>query len=530
MPNSMHLIFVGLISLSFVATTVAQTRLDASHQGREALTESSHHPGKPQLVATRSAFVSERRESSIEPGEDSARPNILLLFADDQRNHTLGCAGHPIVQSPNIDQLASEGVRFENAFVTTSTCWVSRACLFTGCYERKHLYRVTPGPLDPDLCRSSYFSVLKKAGYRTGHLGKEHVAISDPSAAAMFDVRRKLGRNPYFKKQDDGSERHETQILGDWAIEFLNEQPKNQPFCLQLSFNATHAEDRDKRPGIGHYPWPKVTDGMYDDQQMPQPRLNDPAIYDAQPDFLKKSINRERYFWRWDTPEKYQTNMRAYYRMISGIDHVVGRLVRQLEKLKLADNTIIIYTADNGYYLGDRGFAGKWTHYEQSLRVPLIIYDPRLPNAKRGRVLEEIAINSDLASTMIEFAGLPKPASHTGRSLVPLVQGQNVTDWRTDFLCEFLAIPKTIPRWEGVRGTRWVYARYFVDGPDQTPYEFLYDLEKDPDQLNNLAEDNKSASALEKMRARCDALITETGPAMKSIPPHQPTPSKKKTP
>ena len=281
----------------------------------------------------------------------------------------------------------------------------------------------------------------------------------------MFDVRRRLGRNPYFKKQEDGSERHETQILGDWAIEFLQEQPKDQPFCLTVSFNATHAEDRDKRPGIGHYPWPKVMDGLYEDQTMPLPRLNDPAIYESQPEFLKRSINRQRFFWRWDTPEKYQTNMRAYFRMISGIDHVVGRLVAELEKQGLADNTIIIYSADNGYYLGDRGFAGKWTHYEQSLRVPLIIYDPRLPKEKRGHVRSEMALNSDLASTMIEWAGETPPASHTGRSLVPLTRGKTPSDWRTDFLCEFLAVPGTIPRWEGVRDVDWVYAALLCRRP-----------------------------------------------------------------
>ncbi|MEO0415550.1 MAG: sulfatase-like hydrolase/transferase, partial [Verrucomicrobiota bacterium] len=285
----------------------------------------------------------------------SDRPNILLLYADDQRDHTLGCAGHPIVKTPHIDKLAKNGVRFENAFVSTSTCWVGRASLFTGCYERKHLLKVNPGPLNPELCKTSYFSVLKAAGYRTGHLGKEHVSLSTESGEAMFDVRRKLGRRPYFKKQEDGSERHTTQILGDWGVEFLEEQPDGQPFCLQISFNATHAEDGDKRPGIGHFPWPKVTDGMYEDQEMPLPALNDPAIYDSQPDFLKQSINRQRYFWRWDEPEKYQTNMRAYFRMLSGIDHVAGRLVEQLEKQGLADNTVVIYTADNGYYLGDRG-------------------------------------------------------------------------------------------------------------------------------------------------------------------------------
>ena len=455
------------------------------------------------------------------------RPNILLLYADDQRNHTLGCAGHPIVKTPNIDRLAGQGVRFENAFVTTSTCWVGRSCLFTGCYERKHLYRVTPGPLHPELCKDSYFAVLRKAGYRTGHLGKEHVNLSEQSASAMFDVRRKLGRNPYFKKQEDGTERHETQILGDWGIEFLKEQPKDQAFCLQLSFNASHAEDRDKRPGIGHYPWPKVTDGMYEDQPMPLPLLNDPAIYASQPDFLKKSINRERFFWRWDTPEKYQTNMRAYLRMISGIDHVAGRMIKQLEQQGLADNTIIIYTADNGYYLGDRGFAGKWTHYDQSLRVPLIVYDPRLPKAKRGRVLSEYALNSDLASTMIQFAGLPVPKSHTGCSLVPLVRGRTLEDWRSDFLCEFLAVPRSIPQWEGVRGTDWVYARYFAEGKDQPPFEFLHDLKNDPDQLENLARSPKHAAALEQMRTRCDNLVASAGPPMQEITTMQKTTKKK---
>jgi arylsulfatase A-like enzyme len=455
-------------------------------------------------------------------------PNIILLYADDQRDHTLGCAGHPIVKTPHLDRLAQEGVRFKNSFVSTSTCWVGRSCLFTSCYERKHLYRAKPGALDPALLDSSYFAVLKRAGYRTGHLGKEHVSLAKESATAMFDVRRKLGRNPFFKKQPDGSTRHETQILGDWGIEFLKEQPKDKPFCLQLSFNATHAEDSDKRPGIGHFPWPKVTDGMYEDQEMPLPKLKDPAIYESQPDFLKKSINRQRFFWRWDTPEKYQTNMRAYFRMISGIDHVAGRLVEQLKTQGLADNTIIIYTADNGYYLGDRGFAGKWTHYEQSLRVPLIVYDPRTPEAKRGRVLSEITLNSDIGSTLIDLAGLPVPKSHTGRSLMPLLEGKTMTDWRTDFLCEFLAVPGSIPRWEGVRDTDWVYARYYVGGTNQPPYEFLHDLKNDPDQLKNLAKNTKHAPDLKKLRARCDALIAEVGPAMKDVPAKKTKQRKKK--
>jgi choline-sulfatase len=451
------------------------------------------------------------------------RPNILFLFADDQRNHTLGCAGHPIVKSPNIDQLAAQGVRFENAFVSTSTCWVSRACLFTGCYERKHRYRTVPGPLDPALCETSYYSVLKKAGYRTGHIGKEHVELSGESAAAMFDVRRKLGRNPYFKEMPDGSLRHETQILGDWAIEFIDEQPTDKPFCLTISFNATHAEDGDKRPGIGHYPWPSSTDGMYEDQTMPLPKLNDPAIFESQPDFLKQSINRQRFFWRWDTPDKYQTNMRAYFRMLSGIDHELGRLVEHLKSRGLDENTVIIYSADNGYYLGDRGFAGKWTHYEQSLRIPLVIYDPRAPMEQRGKVVSQLVLNSDYASTFIELGGETPPQAHTGRSLVPLLRGQSPADWRTDFLCEFLAVPGTIPLWEGVRDTDWVYARYFVDGTDNPPFEFLHDLKADPDQLVNVATvasdqlTDAQQAAMKEMRSRCDALVKEYGSPMSEI-------------
>ena len=122
---------------------------------------------------------------------------------------------------------------------------------------------------------------------------------------------------------------------------------------------------------------------MYEDLEMPPPRLNATDIYDSQPNFLKESINRERFFWRWDTNEKYQTNLRAYFRMLSGIDGAIARFLTELERQGLSDNTIIVYSADNGYYMGDRGFAGKWSHYEQSLRVPLIVMDPRLPEARR---------------------------------------------------------------------------------------------------------------------------------------------------
>ena len=167
----------------------------------------------------------------------------------------------------------------------------------------------------------------------------------------------------------------------------------------------------------------------------------------------KKHRSRNRFFWRWDTAEKYQTNMRAYFRMISGIDHVVGRLVAELKKQGLAENTVIIYTADNGYYLGDRGFAVENGRTTMNLRVPLIVHDPRLPKAKQGKVVFEMALNSDLASTMIDLADLPVPQAHTGRSLAPLIGGKEVSGWRKDFLCEFLAVPNDSPLGRSARGT-----------------------------------------------------------------------------
>src|SRR5690606_33831358 len=146
-------------------------------------------------------------------------------------------------------------------------------------------------------------------------------------------------------------------------------------------------------------------------------------IFERHPEFLQTSMNRERYFWRWDTPEKYQTNMRAYFRMISGIDHAIGRVLDELERLGLAENTIIVYAADNGYYMGNRGFAGKWSHYEESLRVPLIVCDPRLPADRRGKVVEAMALNIDLAPTFLAYAGATIPENYQGRSLVPLAAG-----------------------------------------------------------------------------------------------------------
>jgi arylsulfatase A-like enzyme len=456
------------------------------------------------LLAAAAAFWSGSGRAWAAPD----RPNILFFLADDQRNDTLGCAGHPIVKTPTIDRLAAEGVRFENMFVVTSVCWVSRSTILTGLTARSFGTPTQPDSVKPEALGALYPDLLREAGYRTGFFGKWHAKMPQGfNPAEHFDEFGAIFRNPYFKKMPDGSLRHEAELIGDRAVAFLDSQPADRPFALNLWFNSAHAEDGDKRPGIGHYPWPKATDGMYEDVEIPPPRLDDPAIYESQPDFLKESINRQRYFWRWDTPEKYQTNMRAYFRMLSGIDGVIGRVLAKLEERGLADNTIVVYSADNGYYMGDRGFAGKWSHYEQSIRVPLVIYDPRLPKAERGRVVSPMALNLDLPATFVDWAGATVPAGYQGRSLAPIVRGPTPADWRDEFFCEHVSLAPWIT-WEGVRGSRYMYARYF----DQKPvYEFLFDLEQDPDELNNLAGDPAAADVLAERRRRCDELVDRYG-------------------
>ncbi len=435
----------------------------------------------------------------------ASRPNVVFFLSDDQRADFMECAGHPILKTPTMDRLAANGVRFENMFVTTSICAASRATIFTGHYERSHRFTFGTPPIRKELTAASYPALLKKSGYRTGFVGKFGVQVHKSEQQTMFDFFRPLNRNPYFKTMPDGSTRHVSEVAGDEAVKFLRGCKTDQPFCLSVSFNAVHAEDRDK---INHYPWPKSVEGMYENVKIPPPRLSDPKVFDSQPEFLKKSMNRDRWYWRWDTSEKYERNVRAYYRMITGMDNVMGRVLRQLKKLGFDKNTVVIFSGDNGYYKGARGFAGKWSHYEESLRVPLIIFDPRAKKSLRGKVDSHMVVNVDIPATILGYAGTEIPNSYQGASLVPLMNDRAPDTWRSDFFCEHLMDHKSIPKYEGVRGERYVYARYFEQQP---AFEFLHDLKIDPDQLKNLANDPSHAAAMKKMRNRCDQLRDSYG-------------------
>lgn len=447
---------------------------------------------------------------------ESGKPNIVFFFADDQPPSALGCYGNPVVKTPVLDRLATQGVRFNNAFVSQPICWVSRTNILTGLTARSY-----GTPENRDLARADAVEtlnsdILAQNGYRTGYFGKWHARMpSDFKPDSHFDEFEHIHRDPFFKKLPDGTLRHETDLIVDRGIEFVKNHPKDQPFALNLWFNATHAEDSDRRPGIGHFPWPQSADGMYDDIEVPLPRLHAPGIFEDQPDFFKTTITRERWFWRWNTPYKYDINMRAYLRMTSGIDMAIGRFIEALEAAGLAENTIIVYSADNGFHLANRGFAGKWSHYEESIRVPLIIADPRLPAAERGKVTDAFALNLDFPSTFLDWAGAEIPARYQGRSLRPIVEGKTPDDWRTETFHEHFAVRHRIPAHEGIRDGRFKYARYF----DHGNHEFLHDLIADPDELINLADDPAHAVTLEDMRARTDAAVAAYGGPL--LPPAQ---------
>jgi arylsulfatase A-like enzyme len=438
------------------------------------------------------------------PKKGKNRPNILFFLIDDQRNDVLSCTGHPIVETPTVDKLAEQGVRFTNAFVTTSICAASRASIFTGMYEYRHKFTFGKPPLRIDHMTGSYPYLLRKSGYNTGFVGKFGVKLEkqDSMLSEMFDFYKPSPINaPYFKTLDDGTRRHSAEIKGDQAVSYIRMQTADQPFCLSVSFNAVHAVDNKLTPGNeGHYPYPKAAKHLYEDVEMPPPVLNDPQIFEDHPDFMKQSMNRVRYHWRWDTEEKYQINLRAYFRMISGYDQVMKRILAALEEQGLHGNTVVIYSADNGYYMGNRGFAGKWSHYEESLRVPMIIYDPRAPENLAGRTSDKMALNIDIPSTILDYAGIAPPEIYEGTSLVPLVRNETPAAWRQHFMCEHRMDHAQIPKFIGVRGQRYVYANYYEQDP---PYEYLHDLETDPDQLMNLARDPDYENVLVEMRQQC---------------------------
>jgi len=433
----------------------------------------------------------------------AARPNIIFILTDDQRFDSLGYAGNDIIHTPEMDRLAREGVYFRNALVTTPICSASRASIFSGRYERDHRYKFGPDPLRPDLVEDSYPKLLKEAGYYSGFVGKFGVKI--PEAESLFDaydsfyVSDEEDRPGYYniEKTLDGEAVHLTRYAGEWALDFIESAPRDKPFALSLSFNAPHAHDSSEQ----QYFWQDEVDHLYQDMTMPDPALGGDEYFERLPEAVREGFNRERWYWRYDTPEKYQHSVKGYFRMLAGIDLEIARIRKKLDETDQADNTVIIFMGDNGYFLGERQLAGKWLMYDRSIRVPLIIYDPRIGE---HRDIDDMALNIDVTATIADLAGVEIPAGYHGKSLVPIVNGDAETLSRDAVLIEHLWDFENIPPSEGVRTDEWKYLRY-VDDPS---IEEMYDLRADPDEMNNLAGETEHLDTLVMLRAELTQLAS----------------------
>lgn len=428
------------------------------------------------------------------------RMNVVVLVADDQRWDSLGVAGNSVIQTPHLDRLASRGVIFTQARVTTSICMTSRASILTGQYMSRHGINRFGLSISPEAFQQTYQGQLSAAGYWTGFVGKYGVGAA---RREDFDFIRSYEAVHWLDR--GGEQVHVTEQNRRDALEFLRQRPKDRPFLLSVSFFAGHAED-------GHpdqYRPQAWSEALYRDTVIPPPRFTDPRYLAALPPFLSDAKNegRVRFGWRFDSQDKYQRSMINYYRLLTEMDAVVGEVVAELKSQQMEENTLIVFIGDNGYFHGDRGLADKWYPYEQALRVPLIVFDPRLPPSARGQVSSARALNIDIAPTVIAAASLPIPDRVQGVDLSEVYLKTPAAELRETFLYEHPTITSRdrIPTSQAVVGVDYKYVCW-----PEWDYEQLFDLRTDDEEIYNLIADPEHAETADRFRFELKRLLEES--------------------
>jgi arylsulfatase A-like enzyme len=417
--------------------------------------------------------------------------NVVILYADDWRFDTLGCAGNPVVKTPNLDRLSTEGMRFTRNCVTTSICGVSRASLFTGQWMSRHGNRAMQAFKTP--WAETYPGLLRANGYHVGHIGKWH---NGRFPAENFDFGRSY-YGTHWIKQPDGTSIHVTRKNENDALDFLRQRPADKPFCMTLAFFATHAEDNNPKQFL---PQPESM-SLYQDVAVPVPKTATDEAFRKLPPFIANEKNESRARWhrRFDTPEKYQEMMKNYYRLATEVDATCGRVIEELKKEGVLDNTLVVFVSDNGYFHGEHGIADKWYPHQESIRVPLIVRDPRMPAEKRGGTNDDFTLNVDLAPTILAATGIKAPATMQGRDIAPLYLAAEKPAWRDGFFYEHAVIKNVdfIPASEALVTKNWKYFYW----PD-FKLEQLFHVEADPFEENDLARESAHAARLAEMRTR----------------------------
>ncbi len=432
------------------------------------------------------------------------KPNIIFLLADDLRYNSLGCMGNSIIKTPTIDRLASHGTLFKNAYVTTSICCISRASIFSGQYAaRHHIYDFTTD-FSESVRRNNFPALLKRNGYYTGFIGKYGVGDSLPAMDYNY-WKGFPGQGVYFYNDAAGKPIHSTDMMGEQALEFLRGRDKSKPFCLQVSFKAPHVEDNNKLHN--GYVYSPFYENYYSKETIPPSPTGEDKFYLAFPEPFRvnaKGIpNEARVRWeqRFSTPGKYQESVKSYYRLVTGMDDAIKRIVEELVKNGLEKNTVIIFSSDNGYAISDHGLEGKWFGQNESIRVPTIIYDGRNPADQHNN--NQLVLNVDIAPTILDYAGIPAPASMQGKSMRPFTEGM-MAPLRKEFYYEHQYDTEGskvyLPKSEGLVQLRYKYMRYFNGkDPDNFFYEELYDQLLDPFEVHNLSNSAGEAEMKEQM-------------------------------
>lgn len=425
------------------------------------------------------------------------RPNFVFFLTDDQPYAGMGCTGNPVLKTPGMDRLAAEGVLFENAFVTTAICCCSRASIYTGQHMRRHGIEDFAKPLSAAQWRQTFPALLREGGYRTAFLGKFAIGSEKDGGgmalpADQFDLWYGFPQGIAFRQTEGGRARYLTTVMTEKAVRFLKDVGPDQPFCLIMALKEPH--------GPLDYFDPEF-ENPYADAIIPAPANMTRRSFEALPEWVRRGLNASP---RWlEDPASYQQQMRAIYAYISRADLAVRQVMGALEELGLDRSTVVIHSSDNGSMEGAHGLSGKWLMYEESIRVPLIIRDPRLPVSARGR-RAQMVLNIDLAPTFLAMAGLPVPSGMQGMDLQPLLRDAAAPgreDWYYEHVYTTPPSRRPIPKCEGVRTGRRKYIRFTEPQP---PLEQLFDLAEDPREERDLAKDPAQAETLAQLRARCD--------------------------
>ncbi len=435
-------------------------------------------------------------------------------------SHAMSCYGSRINKTPNLDRIATGGMRFENCFCCNSICGPSRAAILTGKHSHANGFRTNGDRFDGS--QQTLPKLLKAAGYQTAMIGKWHL-VTDPTGFDYWNILPGQGvyHDPMFIEMGE-RKKHQgyvTDLITDFSMDWIAKRDKTKPFFLMCHHKAPH---RNWQPDAKHAK-------LYDDADIPEPPTFNDDYKTRGTAARSTTMTIENHLTKSDVkadvpagltgPARkswlYQRYIKDYLRCIASVDDNVGRLLDFLDKEGLAQDTLVVYTSDQGFYLGDHGWYDKRFMYEESLRMPFLVRYPRI--IKPGTVNRDLVQNIDFAPMFLDAAGAPTPADMHGRSFLPLLRGETVKDWRASLYYHYYEYPAvhSVKRHYGVRTLRHKLIHFYHDVDEWE----LYDLEKDPHELNNVYADPAYADTVKELKGELERLRAQLKVPEDKLPP-----------